>query len=133
VGDFTSLPFADEEFHLAIDRAALSTCGLESARHAIAEVHRVLRTGGIFFCNPYSHHHPSQTSGQPGGDGLTVDISAGSLVGAGQICFYDREALLKQFPDTQWRVLALSHMEVEPITGDTETDVAEWRLVAEKI
>ncbi|MDP6781728.1 MAG: class I SAM-dependent methyltransferase [Alphaproteobacteria bacterium] len=133
VGDFTSLPFAADEFHLAIDRAALSTCGLESARLAIAEAHRVLRPGGVFFCNPYSHRHPSRTGGRLGDDGLTMDISAGSLVGAGQICFYGRGTLLGQFPNTQWRVLALSHMEVEPITGDTETGVAEWRLVAEKI
>lgn len=133
VGDFTSLSFAADEFHLAIDRAALSTCGLESARQAIAEVRRVLRPGGVFFCNPYSHRHPSLASGNPGGDGLTVDISAGSLVRAGQICFYDRETLLGQFPDSQWRVLALSHMEVESVMGEAETGVAEWRLVAEKI
>jgi ubiquinone/menaquinone biosynthesis C-methylase UbiE len=133
VGNFTALPLADGEFHLAIDRAALSTCGLESARHAIAEVYRVLLPGGVFFCNPYSHRHPSRISGQPGGDGLTVDISAGSLVGAGQICFYDRKSLLGQFPETQWRLLALSHMEVEPVMGEAETGLAEWRLVTEKI
>ena len=133
VGDFTSLPFANGEFHIAIDRAALSTCGLQSARQAIAELHRVLLPGGVFFCNPYSHRHPSKASGSPGADGVTVDISAGSLVGAGQICFYDRESLLGQFPKDQWRVLTLSHMEVEPVMGETETGVSEWRLVVDKI
>jgi SAM-dependent methyltransferase len=132
-GDFTALPFDSGQFDLAIDRAALTTCGLSAACRAIAEVHRVLAPGAVFFCNPYSRHHNSAESGEPGDDGLSVAISSGTLKGAGQICFYDRDTLLGQFPETQWRILTLDHMELSPHIPDAGCVSAEWRLIAEKI
>jgi SAM-dependent methyltransferase len=51
VGTFSMLPFGTARFDLAIDRAALTCVGDSVAREAIAEVHRVLRPGGVAFCN----------------------------------------------------------------------------------
>ena len=59
VGNFSALPFDAAGFDLAIDRAALTCVGDSVARAAVAELYRVLRPGGVAFCNVYSDRHTS--------------------------------------------------------------------------
>jgi len=130
VGDFTQLPLRSESFDLAIDRGALVCVGRTAAKRATAEIYRTLRPGGRFFCNPYSDRHSSCTSGRPGPDGLTVDISAGSLQGVGPLCFYDRPQLDQLLAG--WRLLSCQH--VECVEEGSEVSIhAEWRSTAEKV
>ncbi len=132
VSDFTMLPFESDCFDLVIDRGAITCCGLSAAKQVVDEVRRVLQVGGKFLCNPYGDRHSSYVSGQPGADGLTFDISAGTLVGVGQICFYGRrevEALFVQ----GWKLLSVQHMEIVEEISPQYTVHSEWRAIAEKI
>ena len=132
VGGFNALPFAAQSFDLAIDRGALTCVSYQSAARAVAEVGRVLKPGGAFFCNLYSEDHTSFRSGRHGPDGLIADMTAGSLVGVGQICFYSREILLGLFLDPAWTVVSLEHVLIEGALARDKTVHAEWRLVARK-
>jgi SAM-dependent methyltransferase len=132
VGDFTQLPFDDEEFHLVVDRGSITCCGLSAGRQAVDEVRRVLKPGGRFLCNPYSNRHTSHRSGRPGTDGLTLDAAAGTLVGVGQICYYSREDVERLFGEG-WRLLNMQHLELAEMIGGEESIHAEWRIVAEKM
>lgn len=130
VADFTSLPFVSDSFDLAIDRGALVCCGLEAGRQAISEIHRVMRPGARFLFNPYSDRHSSLAAGQPGPDGTTQNISAGTMVGVGQICFYSRVQVISALRD--FRLLNLQHMESSEMLGPASLVHAEWRAIAEK-
>lgn len=130
VGNFSKLPFDTASFDLAVDRAALTCVGDSIARAAIAEVHRVLRPGGIVFCNVYSDRHSSRAGAKLGADGITTGISSGTLVGVGQIRFYGQGDLRALFPDRLWTVLSLEHV---AITNEADGSThAEWRLIARK-
>lgn len=124
VGDFTRLPYPDNTFDLIFDRAALTNCGLSFARQAVAEIHRVLAPGGKFFINPYSSEHTSAKKGRLVEDNLTVDIEGGSLVGCGQICFYNQAQLESLFP-APWRILSLEHVVISEVWAAKEIH-AEW-------
>ncbi len=130
--DFTRLPHQDAQFHLAIDRAAITCVGLSAAARVAGEVRRVLLPGGRFFFNPYSDTHSSSRSGQPGSDGLRLGITEGSLVGAGQICFYGQAEVEALFAKG-WRVLSMQHMASEEMVGAAHLVHAEWRVIAEKL
>ena len=131
VADFTSLPFEAGQFDLAIDRAALSCCGRSAARRAIAEVRRVLKAGGRLLFMPYSAAHSSRASGRMGPDGLVLGISAGTLVGAGQICFWSEDDVLAAFA-RGWTLERLEHVEARERRDHAQGVHAEWRCVARR-
>jgi ubiquinone/menaquinone biosynthesis C-methylase UbiE len=131
VGDFTQLPFGSDYFDLVIDRGAITCCSLSAAERAVAEVRRVLQSGGKFLFNPYSQRHSSFASGRPGPDGLTLDISAGTLVGVGQICFYGRQQVDTLFGQG-WKPLSIQHLEIVEEIQPQDRVHAEWRVIAEK-
>jgi SAM-dependent methyltransferase len=131
IADFTSLPFDDAQFDLAIDRAALSCCGRSAAHYAIGELARVLRPGGRLLFMPYSSAHSSRSSGKPGVDGLVLGISAGTLVGAGQICFWTEEDIRAAFA-RGWTLEKLEHVEAQERTDKARGVHAEWRCVARR-
>lgn len=131
VGDFTQLPFDDDAFDLAIDRAAITCCGQSAAQQIVAEIRRILTGGGKFLFNPYSDRHSSYVSGQAGPDRLTLDISAGTLVGAGQICFYGRFDIETLFAE-EWKLLSVQHQEIVEMIQPHYKVHAEWRVIAEK-
>ena len=132
VANFISLPFTDNSFDFVIDRAALTCSGFSSAQKTVAEVRRVLVTGGKFFFNPYSDRHSSYASGHPGPDGLTVDISGGTLVGIGPIFFYGKRDILAMFAEG-WKTLSLRHVEIMEELQPNYLSHAEWIAIAEKI
>jgi SAM-dependent methyltransferase len=131
VGDFTSLPFEDDSFDLAIDRGAIVCAGLSDGRKAIHEVWRVLRPGGFFFFNPYSDRHSSAHSGELAGDGLRRNIQEGTLVGTGQLCFYSRTHIEEALA-SGWDIRRLEHMESVDMSAPCYLSHAEWRVIAQK-
>lgn len=132
VADFIKLPFNDNSFDFVIDRAALTCSTTSDAARTIAEVRRVLISGGKFFFNPYSDHHSSHVSGRPGPDGLTVDISGGTLTGIGPIRFYGKHEILGLFGEG-WKVVSLRHVELMEELEPLYNNHAEWILIAEKV
>jgi SAM-dependent methyltransferase len=131
-GDFTQLPFEKDTFDLVIDRGSLTCCGFSAAQTAIAEIRRVMQPGGKFLFNPYSDRHSSYLSGRLEADGLVLDISKGTLVGAGQICFYGRRHLASLL-DRGWKILSVEHFERVQMLVPQYTVHAEWRVIAEKV
>ncbi len=131
VGDFTDLPYGDDVFDLAIDRAAITCSGRAAGRRAIAEVCRVLRPGGRFFFNPYAAGHSSEATGRPGPDGVVVDIEGGTLTGVGQICFYGETDIAQAFGEG-WELISQSHVALTERLGSIDQIHSEWRVIAEK-
>jgi SAM-dependent methyltransferase len=131
VGDFTDLPFDDDAFDLVIDRGAITCCGLMPAQQAVRAAWRVLKPGGKFLCNPYSDRHSSNVSGRPGPDGLRLGISAGALVGVGQLCFYGRRDVERMFA-SRWKLLSMQHLELVETLEPLYSVHAEWRIIVEK-
>lgn len=132
VSDFTALPFESDFFDLVIDRGAITCCGLSAAKQVVNEVKRVLQVGGKFLCNPYSDHHSSYVSGQKGADGLTLNISAGTLVETGQICFFGRREVEALFA-TGWKLLSIQHQQIVEQIQPQYTVHAEWLVIAQKV
>jgi ubiquinone/menaquinone biosynthesis C-methylase UbiE len=132
VADFINLPFPDNTFDFVIDREALTCSRTTAARQTIAEVRRVLIPEGKFFFNPYSDHHSSYVSGRPGEDGLTVDISAGTLVGIGPLRFYGKREILEMFGEG-WQVVSMRHVEYLEELEPLYNCHAEWIVIAQKV
>jgi hypothetical protein len=89
-----------------------------------------LKEKGRFFFNPYSDRHSSYSSGKVGADGLVSDISAGTMVGVGQLCFYGRQQVIAAL--SKFKVLSLQHMEYTEMLEPGWIVHAEWRAIAEK-
>jgi SAM-dependent methyltransferase len=51
VGEIEHLPFADGTFDAVVSHGVLDHVRSETARTAAAEVHRVLKPGGLFYCD----------------------------------------------------------------------------------
>lgn len=132
VGDFTQLPYKSDVFDLVIDRGAITCTGWSSAKKVVDEVRRVLQIGGRFLFNGYSDRASSSISGRAGPDKLRLDISAGTLCGVGQICFYGRQDIGTVFAQG-WKLLSLQHLELTDMLRPEYTVHAEWRVIAEKI
>lgn len=128
LGDFTSLPFADDSFDLAINRAAVTQTGLTSAAKAVAEVGRVLKKGGKFYNEIYSNK--TRRGGIPGPDGVTLNVE-GWLAGVGQICFYSKTQLDALFAKG-WKLSSVIHTENVDTTVRPHLVVGNWMITAIK-
>ena len=132
VSEFGLLPFKNDSFDLAIDRGALTCVGYEDGKVAVAEVARVLRQRGFFLFNPYSKRHSSSLAGTLGADGRVENITKGTLVGVGGICFYERKEVVEAL-SAPWCIRALEHIERTDVLDEHCLVHAEWRVVAEKV
>jgi SAM-dependent methyltransferase len=129
VGDFGSLPFADESVDLAIDRGALTCASFTAASQAIAEIRRVLKPGGSFMFNPYSTRHTSCVSHLRSADGVVAEVKTHEQIGVGQLCFYD-ETDVRRVLGEGWEILALEHGELRNhFSGDV---VATWQVTCRR-
>ena len=131
VGDFTSLPFADECCDLALDRGALCCSGTTGMKQALSEIARCLKPGGRLLFNPLADSHSSCRSGRQIDDDLVVDITEGTLVGAGQIRFVARQDIDALLPPTLVP-LRIERKEIMDMTWAAGEVHAEWIVLAEK-
>lgn len=64
VGSVAELPWERESFDIVLDRGTLSQVTLADLKRTIAEVHRVLRPGGLMFSyNVFGWNHPGRELG----------------------------------------------------------------------
>ncbi len=130
VGDFTErFPFKEGYFDLVIDRGSITCVDYEDAKRTINEVHRVLKEGGYFFFNPYSKMHTSYISSKTRINDNFVLTEAGSIVGTGYVCFYDREDVIKLLD--RFEIIELKELTLKDnIDGNIH---GEWEVVCRKI
>lgn len=130
-GDFCNLPFKDNSFHLVIDRASLTHVGKSEQKKAIDDIYRVLKKGGKFMYNPYSTEHSSMKSGELESDGLTKNITKGTVAGFGQIAFISQEDI-NSFFDKDWKLNNIEIRKRIKVNESEENVHAEWLVFAEK-
>ena len=90
VGDFVKLPWPDQTFDAVIDNAALCCNRYAMAERTVAEVHRVLKPGGLFCSANFSDRTWGYGYGRQVEAGGFRDISEGPLVGKGFALFMGR-------------------------------------------
>ncbi len=131
VGDFTSLPFEDQEFDIVIDRGSLVCVNREACKQTIGHIYRVLKPGGTFFLNLYSDRHSSHYLGSYQADGFTTDMVGGMLQGVGNICFYGRNDLRYVVPDS-FITKSIVHKSFEHWTEGLVSFHSEWEMILSK-
>lgn len=132
IGDFLSLPFSSETFNLAIDRGSLCCVSKNDQKVAITEIHRCLRKGGRFLYTGYTDSHSSMRSGITDEDGLTSNISAGTLTGVGSIAFISRSDI-DEFFSQGWQLLSVQRREYIDMLNPLGGIHSEWVVIAEKV
>ena len=130
-GDFTDLPFEDNFFDIVIDRCSIVCVNKSDGKKAIDQIHRVLLKNGKFFFNPYSDQHTSCTTASQLPSGITTGINKGTLIGNGDLSFYNKNELYTLF-SSKWSIkdMRLKHF-IDQLSEHNELH-AEWELVLEK-
>lgn len=132
VGDFVSLDYPSDYFHLVIDRGSLTCTNMKGIQKALEQIHRVMKIGGKFYFNPYSDRSSSFAAGETGEDGATRNITGGFLRNTGQILFLGKKQVIGLL-GKKWKILSLRHLSFsEELKSDYQVH-AEWEVVAEKI
>jgi SAM-dependent methyltransferase len=107
LAEFPNIPFPDDHFDLAFDRAAICYTNFEIAWLTIENVRRALRAAGKFLFTPYSFH------------------SAAGMTGLGYTEEMIREIL------SRWRIIEIQKATFEDFQRN-QVLWSEWRVVAEK-
>ncbi|PAJ72196.1 hypothetical protein CJF42_22510 [Pseudoalteromonas sp. NBT06-2] len=132
--NFTNLPFKNENFHLVIDRCAITHTDNKGMKKAIAEVHRVLKNNGHFLFSTFADTHSSASMGTYNNETQTVtDIKGGSLVDVGQISFLSLNEIKRLLSDKKWEMLRAQRVETTDFAHAPHQIQAEWRVIAKKI
>ena len=126
LGDFTELPYRNNSFDIVIERAALSQAPKKSAKSAVREISRVLKSEGIFYAEIYSDR--ATTRGTKTDGGLLIDTE-GPYSGVGQIGFYSKSEIEMLFID-EMEIIKLSHTETQDATSGPIEVQAHWSIVA---
>ena len=127
---FAPLNFESNLFDLAIDRGSLTCVSFENCLSSLKEIYRVLKPGGYFCFNPYSSHHTSCLEGTLQDSGLTK-ITSGTLIGVGDIKFYNHEELNQIISKTGFTIKEMRHIE-DKYFYPTPSTHAEYFLVLRK-
>jgi ubiquinone/menaquinone biosynthesis C-methylase UbiE len=101
-GDAVSLPWADDTFDGAVDNFCLCTVPTVDVKRALAEVHRVLRPGGVFLTACFNDRTTGYGLGDEVEPGGFVAIREGALANLGLNVFRTRpqlDVLLAAFTD----------------------------------
>jgi ubiquinone/menaquinone biosynthesis C-methylase UbiE len=93
VGDYTSLPWADEVFDGAIDTVSFYANLLADWQRAVDEVYRVIKPGGVFFTSSFSNNTWGCGIGQQVEPGSFRDIPEGPFHNRGLAHFVDESEL----------------------------------------
>tara|TARA_X000000950_G_C13742460_1_gene589146 strand:+ start:256 stop:933 length:678 start_codon:yes stop_codon:yes gene_type:complete len=131
LGDFTKLPYDSGFFDIVIDRCSIACVNKESAIKTFKQIHRVLGPKGKFFFNSYSDLHTSCVMGKQLSNGITSEITQGSLVGNGDLSFYSQNELLDYFSDF-WNIKEMKLKKIEEVFSDKNDLHAEWEIILEK-
>lgn len=65
-------------------------------------------------------------------DGSTTNITGGSLIGVGNLCFYSYKDILEAFVKG-WKIKNITHKENRTVSSSEQTKHAKWEVIAEKL
>jgi len=123
---FTTLSYTNACFEMVIDRASLTCITYDECQKVFYEVKRVLKKDGIFLFSPYSKAHTSYITGHTHENFLTT-ITQGSLVGVGDLCFYDYEMIVEIANESSLEIIKCEHLEKKDMASSSVH--AEWHVV----
>jgi SAM-dependent methyltransferase len=126
VADFISMPYPNDTFDIALDRAALSQVPKTSAKAAVREISRVTKNGGIFYSEIYSDRATSR--GKMTDGGLLVEVD-GPYSGVGQIGFYSKSEVLELYEE-HMEVLQITHTETIDALNKPAEIHAHWSVIS---
>jgi len=127
------LPFPDETFDMVVDRGALTCIPDPVYSASLLEARRVLKLGGHFLFTPYADSHSSNGIDSPVEDGLTENITAGSLFGNDRaIRFLSFNEIRSQF-QSGWAWKALQLVETTEFLEPSRTVNARWHAILKKV
>lgn len=126
-GDFTALPYGDECFDMAIDRAALTHTNEEGAQKAVAEIIRVLKPGGLFFSHIFGEE--ALLDGEKADGDVHVNVK-GAYENVGQVRLYNQKKLEALFMPSQWEYCEWFKITKESVLD--EKKFVTWQLVLRK-
>jgi len=131
--NFTALSIADHSIDLVFDRASLTCTPYWVIEQTIQEVYRILQPGGRFLFIPYADTHSSASSGifDPA-QRMVTNISAGTLVGVGQISFISLNDIKTLFPASHWQFIQIERTEHTNLLNPQHPVHAEYRVIVEK-
>lgn len=128
VGVMTELPFEDQSFDFVLDRGGITQVPLNQIPKVSAEVHRVLRSPGVFHSfTLFGDNHPGKILGNLMDNGSYDNFSDGYFKVVGLTSFFSYESLGKFFG--QFDQLSISRTSQET---DGIPDFEEYALTAKK-
>ncbi|MDA7715460.1 class I SAM-dependent methyltransferase [Pelagibacteraceae bacterium] len=128
LGDFTDLPYSDDQFDIAFERSALNQTPKTSARKAVSEILRVLKPGALFYAEISSDRGTAR--GTKNSDGLMINVE-GPYSGYGQVSFYSRKEIENLF-DGLLKIKSLDHTETHTQLSEPIEVLAHWSILAIK-
>jgi len=129
VGDITRLPFGDGTFDVAVSHGVLDHVPMEDARRAVEEVGRVLRSGGLFYCDLRSSEDFECGLGAQVGPNSFV-LPHGFEAGLVQHFFTLQEAMT--LVERLFRVVYIETNE-RRVGADLTRKFARWILASERL
>lgn len=127
-GDFSLLPWPAGCFDAVIDIEALYANEVEVIRSCIGEIHRVLRSGGIFFGKMFGPKTTGYNTGRRIETNTFEDLADGPCAGFGITHFFTEAELRELFADFSAFSLDWVHR-----SDRRETiEVFEWLVTAKK-
>jgi SAM-dependent methyltransferase len=129
VGDIANLPFADGSFDVVVSHGVLDHVHYETARKAAAEVRRVLRPQGLFYCDLRSTEDFEYGVGERAGKNTFV-VSEGYERGLVQHFFSRAET--EELFDGLFRIL-YSEITENRLGPDFQRKYSRWVFAAESL
>lgn len=89
VGDFLNLPYKDNFFDLIIDRESLYANTFDDIKNIINNVHKKLKSKGVFVSFIYNAYHPDRKFGEKIGPNTYDNFKKGAFSEKGIVHFVD--------------------------------------------
>lgn len=127
-GDFSSLPWSNSSFDAVVDVAALYANTMSTINATVAEIHRVLKPGGLFFGKMFGDQCTGSDSGVMIEPGTMSRPTSGPCAGNELAHFFAREELPALFADFD----ELRIDQIHRTDDNGEMHIFEWLVSARK-